>query len=1096
MKKVVSLMATLVMTAGMLLSMPFTVNAASAASNDGVEVSITTDKDSYVTDEEISIDASVKNTAADEISGASVKIQLPDGVFAKSGKLSADEVSIPAGGVYTQSVKAVKIKANSGDVVTEPTQPVVPDHPETGKITDSPKTGDDFNVWVPVALMLLSGACILIYVRKTGRTPKSAVSLMLCLTLGAAVVPFTAFAAAGDTQPQTVTVTADKVITIHEHEYTVKVTVTVPVADDDGNVTLTNFKGSQYDVRIGTDSEVLFTVKAASDKTIKSGVAMYDENNRKIAAMHDDGKNGDTKANDGIYSVKTKLDVSEMSLVDYHAVCNTVKSNTYQINFYRDITQNEFAAYSRLLDKMNSLNFAQAKAYAASSTEITDFHVNESRKTIAYNTVYHISGVWENAVNGVVKGNGELSVPAANGIDYAAARDVLTRAVVTPKHSSNKVVVLRPFRTSQFRYDDFKYAGEVLKNGLNGSLTVIDDENVTLSVMKSLSQYDIVLIDSHGGLDYYDNTFIVTGDTFDESRFLNSEAYYNAHAAFSADYNAGRICGCGANKACVYSTFFDEHYSGNSLKNSFWFLGCCYGMYNNSLSDSLIRKGAGSVMGYTNAVSVSYCNQTLFETAVNSMLLSADTADNAVTCAKNIYGAADPYSASRAVLRNRGESGFKIVDSISASTGTLSGKVCKASDRITPIADATVAIYKNNSLVKTLKTDETGHYSVKLPKGDYLIKISATGYLNFESYATVVENSTTYMETFLMIDESAATSGIAKGKVINSLIGTGADGVTLSFKERWNASASAETVGTAVTDATGNYTVELPLGNYTAVATKEGFLDASFNIVVQEGTTEDQNGTITPIVSGNSFLITLTWGLNPRDLDSHVAGTLTNGSSFHVYYRHKSQYDGNVEVCNLDYDDTTSYGPEHITLNTTTNKPYYYYIHRYAGSGSISTSSAKITVHKGNTKIAEFNVPTNLGTSDYWNVFAIVNGKLIVKNTMTASPDTAYADTRSAEAVDAATMQVTSAETTAATTEATAATTEATTAATTEATTAATTEATTAATTEATTAATTEATTAATTEATTTTTEATTTTTAATTTTTAATTTTTEAAAA
>ena len=160
-----------------------------------------------------------------------------------------------------------------------------------------------------------------------------------------------------------------------------------------------------------------------------------------------------------------------------------------------------------------------------------------------------------------------------------------------------------------------------------------------------------------------------------------------------------------------------------------------------------------------------------------------------------------------------------------------------------------------------------------------------------------------------------------------------------------------------------------------------------------------------------------------------------------------------MEVCNLDYDDTTSYGPEHITLNTTTNKPYYYYIHRYAGSGSISTSSAKITVHKGNTKIAEFNVPTNLGTSDYWNVFAIVNGKLIVKNTMTASPDTAYADTRSAEAVDAATMQVTSAETTAATTEAT-------------------------------TAATTEATTAATTEATTTTTEATTTTTAATTTTT------------
>ncbi len=180
------------------------------------------------------------------------------------------------------------------------------------------------------------------------------------------------------------------------------------------------------------------------------------------------------------------------------------------------------------------------------------------------------------------------------------------------------------------------------------------------------------------------------------------------------------------------------------------------------------------------------------------------------------------------------------------------------------------------------------------------------------------------------------------------------------------------------------------MGNYTAIATKSGFLESTFNIVVQEGTTDNQNGTITPIVSGNDYRITLTWGKNPRDLDSHVEGTLSSGSHFHVYFSHKSQFDGDIEVCNLDYDDTTSYGPEHITLKTTSDKPYYYYIHRWAGSGTISSSSAKIQIHQGSTLIKEFNVPTSLGSGDYWNVFAIVNGRLVVRNTMTSSPETSY----------------------------------------------------------------------------------------------------------
>ena len=42
--------------------------------------------------------------------------------------------------------------------------------------------------------------------------------------------------------------------------------------------------------------------------------------------------------------------------------------------------------------------------------------------------------------------------------------------------------------------------------------------------------------------------------------------------------------------------------------------------------------------------------------------------------------------------------------------------------------------------------------------------------------------------------------------------------------------------------------------------------------------------------------------------------------------------------------------------------------------------------------IAEYNVPTNKGGDDCWNVFAIKNGEIINKNTITAEADTSYAD--------------------------------------------------------------------------------------------------------
>lgn len=130
----------------------------------------------------------------------------------------------------------------------------------------------------------------------------------------------------------------------------------------------------------------------------------------------------------------------------------------------------------------------------------------------------------------------------------------------------------------------------------------------------------------------------------------------------------------------------------------------------------------------------------------------------------------------------------------------------------------------------------------------------------------------------------------------------------------------------------------------------------------------------------------LTWGDTPRDLDSHLSG-MVNGNSYHVYYGNKSySYDG-ITIASLDWDDTSSYGPETITLTWTENNGNCsYYVYDFTNRGNsnsiaLSYSSAKVVVYKGNTLLNTYNVPIGFsGTT--WNVFSINNGDLTTINTI------------------------------------------------------------------------------------------------------------------
>ena len=138
------------------------------------------------------------------------------------------------------------------------------------------------------------------------------------------------------------------------------------------------------------------------------------------------------------------------------------------------------------------------------------------------------------------------------------------------------------------------------------------------------------------------------------------------------------------------------------------------------------------------------------------------------------------------------------------------------------------------------------------------------------------------------------------------------------------------------------------------------------------------------VKESQSIRIVLRWGSEPRDLDSHLTGpgAVNQGDRFHVYFGSRTYYDDGTYyaddktcVVDLDYDDTTSYGPEITTIHELNPGTYYFFVHDYTnGRNESSQAMAKcgatveITLPDGTVQMYTVN-PESKGT--IWDVCRI-----------------------------------------------------------------------------------------------------------------------------
>ena len=184
------------------------------------------------------------------------------------------------------------------------------------------------------------------------------------------------------------------------------------------------------------------------------------------------------------------------------------------------------------------------------------------------------------------------------------------------------------------------------------------------------------------------------------------------------------------------------------------------------------------------------------------------------------------------------------------------------------------------------------------------------------------------------------------------------------------------------TDRHGRFALDLDPGVYSWSASCPDYIDASGTWTLGAGSSAVLQIPLCRKMAENEYRVVLTWGLNPADLDSHLNGVSAGGSAYHVYYSQLRQ-DGGSAL--LEWDDTSSWGPETTHFRAYPGASYTFSVHDFTNrsrtSGdAMAQSGAVVVVYHADAELARFEVPPEAGT--VWTVFTVRDGELTPVNRM------------------------------------------------------------------------------------------------------------------
>ena len=400
------------------------------------------------------------------------------------------------------------------------------------------------------------------------------------------------------------------------------------------------------------------------------------------------------------------------------------------------------------------------------------------------------------------------------------------------------------------------------------------------------------------------------------------------------------------------------------------------------------RMGIGSCTNKEYLVTVNAKDANNHDVSVGVKIYNQDTGafKTSLTSGGSVYLPSANYTAKATIDGVSYEKTFTVNDAPKTVTiyadnleSKINGSVVDAETKAA-ISGATISVYDNTTFIASTTSDASGKYELPLDSGVYKLVISADDYVPAERTFELRNGENKYFDSLLMAkdDEDEIMGGIY-GTINDGVTGRPVSDVDIKISRGWGNESATDYVVEKKTDSNGDYAYKkwqvsgvnfgLDAGNYTVTISKEGYISTTFNITIVGGIDLEFNSTITPVGDEEAYRVVLTWGYTPEDLDSHLNATL-GISNDHIYYRRMTG-----SGSNLDVDDTTSYGPETITIPDISvySGKVMYSVHDYTNrdsdtSSEMSNSGAVVKVYKGGTLLETFYIPAGVAGT-VWNVF-------------------------------------------------------------------------------------------------------------------------------
>jgi len=761
-------------------------------------------------------------------------------------------------------------------------------------------------------------------------------------------------------------------------------------------------------------------------------IELYNATTKKVvASMLDDGQGYDEEAGDLIYTASFVIDTETENSTKFYAQSKKEKkeSDTEIVSVIAPLTDEELDDIAQVDYAIEELQYNDAfhsSEYKDRKTVTLEVLNNLASEDLIEGDTIHtddenqiISFYYTSGIIGLINLNNTTPaspLEAVNG-PYAltTAANEYHGSQIVPTGTPDTIDVKLLYALYESNESDYQHTIDALEDIATKCRTygfnVVLDEDVTIEDMKHLASDELVSVNLHG---IYCSFQYQTGERywyfFEESQTVRTsgislleKSTRSKDEQYSLDLKTGRIIKSGGSYT-ILPAFFDEYYGRKDFLNTmFSFESCQFMGANGTMNEDwptvLTSKSVKSLTGYHNTV-YTYYAYSIFETVIDE-LYDGKTISQALEEAKSqhgeddaVWGRAQGFSSVKSPAAYpvlRGDEDARLISII----GSLRGKVADANSK-NSLSGASLTIYRteDSQKISTITTDENGNFIVDLENGNYYAVVTLNGYLDCDITDIVIEKGhTTYLEnTILLTKVSGTPKAMASGVVSNALTGDGVADAEIRFRSNWGTKSGdyIKDGGSDIvvyTDYSGYYFVDnLPYGYYTIEIVCENYATQYVNIVASqdEASYHNQNIVLVPEAFGTDFRITLEWEENPRDEDAHIVG-YTPDTNFHVYWDDKTAYYDGVLIANLDHDDRYGNGFETTTLSVDPNGTYYYYVHRYAGSGSLSTSNAIVKVYQGGVMIKQYNVPVDQGTGDYWNVFNIVDGKIVTINRISDS---------------------------------------------------------------------------------------------------------------